>query len=162
MSELLSGVSEQAVKAWLPWAPWLSVLLDLRELGMRGAWTLSLGWAFLLFLLLYWIVPNRSFRFGAVWPGAALAALLFLGITELFPLYRVHFADFNRYGAAFALVLLLLTWCYFLAHIILFGLTLNAFLETRRSEMRGYAAARSGVPARSVRHADAGGRAQAG
>jgi membrane protein len=80
-------------------------------------------------VLIYSIVPNRRFSPGQVWPGAALAAFLFVGITELFPVYLDYFSNFNRYGAGFALVLLLLAWFYFLAHVVLFGATVNAFIE---------------------------------
>jgi uncharacterized BrkB/YihY/UPF0761 family membrane protein len=52
-----------------------------------------------------------------------------VGITELFPAYLDYFGNFNRYGAGFAFVLLLLAWFYFLAHVMLFGATVNAFVE---------------------------------
>ena len=141
LAELLGSVSRQAAADWESWIPWLPALFDIGAVAVRLASGLSLGWAFLLFLLIYWVVPNRSFTLAQLWPGAALAAVLFVAITELFPLYLVYFGHFNRYGTAFTLVLLLLAWFYFLAHIILLGATLNAFIEgtprePRRSESR--------------------------
>jgi membrane protein len=129
LADLLGGVSSRALQTWLPGTAWLGELIDLRAVGVSLAWILSFAWSFLLFLLIYAIVPNRKFRPGQVWPGAALAALLFVGITELFPIYLDYFGNFNRYGAGFAFVLLLLAWFYFLAHIVLFGATVNAFVE---------------------------------
>lgn len=129
LADLLSSVSGQTLETWLPGATWLTELVDLRAVGVSLAWTLSLAWSFLFFLLIYVIVPNRHFRLGQVWPGAALAALLFVGITKLFPVYLDYFSNFNRYGAGFAFVLLLLAWFYFLAHVVLFGATVNAFVE---------------------------------
>jgi membrane protein len=129
LADLLGSVSGQAVETWLPGAAWLGELIDLRAVGVSFAWTLSLAWSFLFFLLIYAIVPNRRFSPRQIWPGAALAAILFVGITELFPVYLDYFGNFNRYGAGFALVLLLLAWFYFLAHVMLFGATVNAFIE---------------------------------
>src|SRR5205814_2406411 len=99
LADLLGSLSGQALETWLPWAAWIGDLIDLRAVGVSLAWTLSLTWSFLFFLLIYWIVPNRTFTPGQIWPGAALAALSFVGITELFPLYLDYFGNFNRYGA---------------------------------------------------------------
>ena len=143
LADLLGSVSGTALESWLPWATWLGELIDLHAVGVSLAWTLSLAWSFLFFLLIYSIVPNRKFTAGQVWPGAALAALLFLGITELFPVYLDYFGNFNRYGAGFALVLLLLAWFYFLAHVVLFGATVNAFIEEAPQRARRGAARRA-------------------
>ena len=112
-------------------------LLGLRPLG-RGltATVLGLGTglstAFVLFLLLYWTVPNVRLRFRDVWPGAVFASVAFVAATQLFPLYA-RLAPTNRYGAALGLVLLLTTWCYLLAHILLLGNAINAFRRMGRT-----------------------------
>ena len=92
----------------------------------------GLATAFLLFLLVYWAVPNLRLQFRDVWPGAAFAAVAFVAATQLFPLYA-RFAPTNRYGAALGLVFLLTTWCYLLAHIILIGNAINAFRRSNRA-----------------------------
>jgi membrane protein len=143
VADFLGTISAPALETWLPWAAWMEELIDLHSVGVSLAWTLSLGWSFLFFSLIYAIVPNRQFTAGQIWPGAALAALLFVGITELFPLYLHYFGNFNRYGAGFALVLLLLAWFYFLAHIVLFGATVNAFIEEAPRRARRAAARRA-------------------
>jgi membrane protein len=143
LADLLGGVSGPALEAWLPWAAWIGELIDLHAVGVSLAWTLSLAWSFLFFFVIYSIVPNRKFTAGQVWPGAALAALLFVGITELFPIYLDYFGNFNRYGAGFALVLLLLAWFYFLAHVVLFGATVNAFVEEAPQRARRASARRA-------------------
>ncbi|HZU06014.1 MAG TPA: YihY/virulence factor BrkB family protein [Chloroflexota bacterium] len=129
----LVGSLSQEVAATVPWLPWLSRVLESGALVSAVSWALSVGWTFLLFWLIYWIVPNRPLAPGQVWPGALAATVLFQASTQLFPLYLRHVGQFNRYGAAFGLALLLLTWFYFLAHILLFGATLNAFLEDERT-----------------------------
>jgi membrane protein len=86
----------------------------------------GLSTAFVLFLLLYWAVPNLRLSFGDVWPGAFFAACLFVAATQLFPLYA-RYAPTNRYAGFLSLVFLLTTWFYVLAHILLLGAALNAF-----------------------------------
>ena len=105
--------------------------LRLTPLGDRVTGSLlalgtGLSTSFLLFLLLYWVVPNLRLSFGDVWPGALFAAALFVAATQLFPLYA-RYAPTNRYGAFLSLVFLLTTWFYLLAHILLLGAAINAF-----------------------------------
>ena len=49
----------------------------------------------------------------------------FVAISQIFPLYLRYFGRFDRYGAVFALTLLLLPWFYFLAHSILIGASIG-------------------------------------
>ena len=112
----------------------LQHLLGLQPLGWGLTATLfglatGLSTAFVLFLLLYWTVPNVRLRFRDVWPGATFASVAFVAATQLFPLYA-SLAPTNRYGAALGLVFLLTTWCYLLAHILLLGNAINAFRRT--------------------------------
>ena len=129
VAAVVGSLSQEAAAT----VPWLSPLLGSGALVSAVSWALSVGWTFLLFWLVYWIVPNRALAPGQVWPGALAATVLFQASTQLFPLYLRHVGQFDRYGAAFGLALLLLTWFYFLAHILLFGAALNAFLEGERT-----------------------------
>lgn len=108
----------------------------------------SLFAAFTLFLALYWILPNVRLRFRDVWPGALLAAVLLVAVSQLFHLYA-SFAPTSRYGNVFGLLLLLTTWLYLFAHIVLLGAALNAFRCTDWS--RGAAAPRWTPGARRAR-----------
>ncbi len=126
-AEGVRALLEEAA-AWLAWTPWEAALVTLGEWVGALGWTVSTGWACLFFLVLYATVPNCRLGLGRVWPGAAVAALLFLAITQVFPLYLHYLGQFDRYGAVFALALLLLTWFYFLAHTILIGAAVNAYL----------------------------------
>jgi membrane protein len=42
---------------------------------------------FLLYLVIYFVVPNRRLRIGQVWPGALVAGILFEVVTLIFPIY---------------------------------------------------------------------------
>lgn len=78
------------------------------------------------FLLLYRVLPNAGQRLRDVWPGALTAAFLFVLLGQIFPLYLSLVGGANRYGAAFGLVWLLITWLAAFAYILLFGAFVNA------------------------------------
>jgi uncharacterized BrkB/YihY/UPF0761 family membrane protein len=78
--------------------------------------------AFLLFGAIYLVFPNidRRFRFSHVGWGALVAAILFVALTFVWPLYA-HFAHFGRYGAVLFPILLLTAWIYFFSLILILG-----------------------------------------
>jgi membrane protein len=94
------------------------------------------GTAFLaataFFLLLYRVLPNAGQRLHDVWPGALVAAALFVLLGQLLPLYLRLTGGANRFGAAFGLVWLLVTWLAAFAHLLLFGAYVNARRQRRR------------------------------
>jgi membrane protein len=113
----------------LVWPPAVALLATLRRLSGLAALALVAAGLALLYLLWYALLPNRPPDFWHTWPGALLATALTLATSQLFPLYLDWIGRYSRYGAAFGLPLLLLTWLYFLAHIVLLGATLNALVE---------------------------------
>jgi len=100
--------------------------------GQLVSYGLALLVAAALFLMLYRVVPNAGQRLGDVWAGALTAALLFVGLSQAFPLYLRLVGGVNRYGAVFGLLWLLVTWFYLLAHALLFGTHVNATYRRRR------------------------------
>ena len=82
--------------------------------------------AALLFLVLYRIVPNAGQRLADVWPGALVASLLFVVMTQAFPLYLRFFNAYSQYAKVLGFGLLLIIWFYALAHVFLFGTYVNA------------------------------------
>jgi len=81
-----------------------------------------------MFLVLYRFVPDAKLRFWHVWKGAVLAGVLFVLLTQMFPLYlRFLGAGFAAYKAL-GVFLLLMTWFYFLGMILCAGALLNAVL----------------------------------
>jgi membrane protein len=92
----------------------------------------------LLFGMLYRVVPNAGQHLGDVWPGTLTAATIFVAMAQVFPIYIRVLGGFNRYGAAFGLLSLLVAWFWLLAHVLLFGTYVNAtwqrhrYLEARR------------------------------
>jgi membrane protein len=127
VAEAVHALTQQAATVWLADFPGRDHLVALGGRISTLGWILPGGWAFLFFLLIYGVVPHHRLTLQQVWPGAATAAVLFVAISQIFPLYLRYFGHFDRYGAVFALTLLLLTWFYFLAHSILIGAAINAY-----------------------------------
>jgi membrane protein len=80
-----------------------------------------------LLCALYRFVPNRTFRFRDVLPGAVLSGLLIELLSLVFPLYARIAGSFNTYGAQFGLFFLLATWFYLLSQLVLLGAVYNKF-----------------------------------
>ena len=102
---------------------------DVPYVAFAVGWAVSLLSAILMFLVLYRVVPNARIRLWSVWKGAVLAGVLFVALTQVFPLY-LHFlgAGFAAYKAL-GVFLLLMTWFYFLGMILCAGALLNAILS---------------------------------
>lgn len=98
---------------------------------------ISLLASFLLFFVIYAVFPNieHRFRVGHVWRGAAIAALLFQGLSYIWPLY-VLVVHPQRYGAILAPIVILGVWIYFFALILVLGAEVVAFgaLSQARAE----------------------------
>ena len=78
-----------------------------------------------LLLVVYRWVPNRTFSFKNIWPGAVVAGILIEVLSLAFPLYAKVSHGFNSYGQEFALFFLLATWLMFLSQFILLGAVFN-------------------------------------
>ena len=87
----------------------------------------SLAVLWVLFLVIYMVVPNFRVRFRDAWHGALTAAILF-GIFEvIFPLYfKVFLHGATRYGAAGATILVVIVWLWIFALITILGAQINA------------------------------------
>lgn len=109
-------------------------------LTSRFTQLLAYGVAFLstvmLFLVIYRIVPNARQRLPDVWPGTLVASLLFLVLTQAFPIYIDVVGGVNRYGQLLGLISLIVVALFLLAHTILFGAYINATWQRRRARLR--------------------------
>jgi membrane protein len=109
-------------------------------------WSVSIISVFLLFLLIYKVLPNARKTWRDVLPGTLLASVLLLVISQLFPLYVALFPPNHAY-ALFGVFLLFTFYLYLLGLVFVLGAELNAFLQE---------------PARSVALAEATTAAQRG
>jgi membrane protein len=103
----------------------LSGWLGRRAPGVPLLWDavnvlLSLGVITVLFALLYRFVPDVRLRWGDVWTGAFVTAVLFTIGKQLIGLYLGQSSIASSYGAAGSVVVLLL-WVYYSSQIVLLG-----------------------------------------
>ena len=81
---------------------------------------LSLGVVTVLFALIFKILPDADVRWRDVWIGALITAILFSIGQLLLGLYLGREGAASAYGAAGAIILLL-SWVYYSANILLLG-----------------------------------------
>ena len=112
----LVGASEHILPVRIPGSAYLA------------GWLIGLGAAVLMFLALYRVVPNAQLSLADVWRGAVLAGALFVILNQSFPLYLRFFGGGFENYKTLGLFLLLMTWFYFMARILVLGAELNAFL----------------------------------
>ncbi len=86
----------------------------------------GLAAGFLLFAVVYFVVPNRRQRWNEVVPGAAFAAVLLEVVTLLFPAYLSLNHRLAAYGQTFGLLFVLMTFFFFLGLITMAGAELNS------------------------------------
>jgi membrane protein len=84
---------------------------------------------FILYLVIYFVVPNRRLRLGQVWPGALVAGILFEVVSLIFPIYLSLNKGLNAYGKTFGLFFLLMTFFYFVGLITMVGVEVNSGLH---------------------------------
>lgn len=122
---LVLGNGIQAVAA--KHVPFLGRIIA-RILGARTF--LVFGVLFLVFLVLYKVLPNRKATFKSQVPGAFITAVAWSVFSYFFSLYFEIFPGFsNTYGNLTALILVML-WMYVCMNLMLYGAEINAYFET--------------------------------
>jgi membrane protein len=86
-----------------------------------------------LFATIFKILPDKSVEWEEVWLGAAVAALLFTVGKHLISLYIGSSNIASTYGAAAALIIILV-WVYYSVQILLLGAEFaKAYTDQRRA-----------------------------
>jgi membrane protein len=118
-----------------------------REGAQLGSWVIVLsrlvrsliacGSIIVSAALLFYLGPNRPVRFRSVWPGAFMAAVLWLTSTLAFGWYVRYLANYNVLYGSVAAVIALVVWMYVLAVGALAGCEFNVAVENERKVSRG-------------------------
>jgi membrane protein len=121
---------------------------------------------FILYAVIYYVVPNRKQKLIKVLPGAVLAGFLFELVTLLFPAYIALTNSVATYGKEFGLFFLLMTFFSFFGLITMIGVELNSVIYPVPIELPGkdshaVAAPESG-PEGERRHSATNGRSPNG
>jgi membrane protein len=99
-----------------------------------GRWIGAAVLAMVLFVFLYWVLPDRAAPVRTLVPGAVVAVVLWLGVSRLFGLYVDVAGDYDRtYGAAAGVVVFLL-WLWLSNLALLVGAEVNQTLREGRAE----------------------------
>lgn len=106
---------------------------DARWISGALTYLLSFLVAFAMAWIIYRIVPQRLECHAA--PGAAVAALLFVLLGQLFPIYIRLFGGGSVYGGVFAFTLVLMLWFYLLGQIIVIGAEVNSIASGRKDDV---------------------------
>ncbi len=101
-----------------------------------GEFAASFGVITLLFAAIYKLLPARHIAWGDVWVGAAVTSLLFWIGKYLIGLYLGKAAVGSAYGAAGALVVMIV-WVYYSAQIFFLGAEFTREYATRLGSKRG-------------------------
>ncbi|MBV9203168.1 MAG: YihY/virulence factor BrkB family protein [Alphaproteobacteria bacterium] len=112
---LVVSTALAALSGYLDWIlPGLATILHIVHL------TLSFGFTTVLFAMIFKILPDKAVEWGEVWLGAAVASLLFTVGKYLISLYIGSSNIASTYGAAGALIIILV-WVYYSVQILLLG-----------------------------------------
>jgi membrane protein len=102
-------------------APHIEAITDL-PLGVADIFNTSLLWltTFLLFVVIFKVLPDLHLRWRDVSLGAMVTTVLFMGGKFLIGLYLKNFGSYDVFGAAGTFVVLLI-WVYYNAQVVYLG-----------------------------------------
>lgn len=122
-SSFVSGIAGYAEEA-LPVPPWL----------VSGAqYLVSLALVTVLFAVIFRYLPDIDVKWKDVWVGAIVTSILFVIGESLLSLYLAFSSVGSSYGAAGALIIVLM-WVYYSSLIFLFGAEVTQVYTNRVGE----------------------------
>ncbi|ABC64716.1 YihY/virulence factor BrkB family protein [Erythrobacter litoralis] len=103
-------------------------------LGLAASYLVLFSSGALGAVLLYRHAPDRpTATWNRTWPGAVVFAALWLLATSLFGFYVANFGNYNATYGSLGAVMVLLTWLYLSAYLLLLGAELNVQVAARRA-----------------------------
>jgi membrane protein len=127
---LFGGQVELAVLGALRVDPMLHPLAGAWHwLGVIARYLVSFGATVAITSILYYYGAYRRQKWGGVWRGAVLAAVLWLPATRGFASYVRHIGRYNVMYGSIGAGIALLVWMYLMAVIAILGCELNAEYE---------------------------------
>lgn len=94
---------------------------------------------FVVFSLLYWLVPAVKLKFKSVIPGSIFATLGWIITSLAFSFYISNFGSYaNTYGSIAGIIILIM-WLYLSAIILILGGTINSVMNERYEKKQNIA-----------------------
>lgn len=97
-------------------------------------WTIPPLLIFMVFTLVYWLVPNAKVRIKDAIPGAVFATIGWILSSMAFSYYVGNFANYSNTYGSIGGIIVLMVWMYFSAIILILGGQVNAVTQERREE----------------------------
>ena len=98
-----------------------------RILGARTL--LVFGVLFVVFLMLYKVLPNRKATFKSQIPGAFIRAVAWSVFSYGFSFYFEIFPGFSNMYGNLATIIMVMMWLYICMNLLLYGAEINAYFE---------------------------------
>ncbi len=98
-------------------------------------WTIPPVMIFVVFMLLYWIAPNRKLYLKSVIPGAIFATLGWILVSLGFSMYVSSFANYSATYGSIGGIIVLMMWLYFSGTILMVGGQINAVMQERKEKL---------------------------
>lgn len=106
----------------------------LAELWVWLRFPLAAAAGFSALLVLYALAQDGRRKRRELWPGAAAALAVWLGLSWLYAVYVEHFADYSLLYGSIGTVIVLLIWLYLSSVVFIMGAEVNGVLAALRRE----------------------------
>ncbi len=133
---VISGIVALSLVALLP-----AVLSSIGISGVVKSAIYILEWPLLIALMmamlavLYRYAPDRDApKWQWTSPGAIAAAVLWVAASILFSVYVAHFANYNKTYGSLGAVVVLMTWLWLSAYLVLLGAEINGEAERQTKQ----------------------------
>lgn len=93
---------------------------------------------FLVFWIMYTLIPNRKLRFRRQMPGAFFTAGIWMLMTKLLSVYFSRFMTKSYMYGSLTTVVLILFWMYWLIYFLFVGAEINEYLYRERKKSGKY------------------------
>ncbi|WP_019414562.1 YihY/virulence factor BrkB family protein [Paenisporosarcina sp. TG20] len=98
-------------------------------------WTIPPLMIFGVFMLLYWIAPNRKLDIKNVIPGSIFATLGWILVSFAFSVYVSNFANYSATYGSIGGIIVLMMWLFFSGTILMVGGQINAVMQERKEKL---------------------------
>ncbi|MBC2003583.1 YihY/virulence factor BrkB family protein [Listeria booriae] len=110
--------------------------LKLDALADLGAakWFITPIFLFILFLIIYWLVPNVKWKIRKSVIGALFATIGWLAATELLSAYVSFQGDKILGFGSLSIMIVIMLWLYFVSIILLLGAFINVIVDSYKQQ----------------------------